>query len=157
MLCAVLSRRGWPRATRSGRVRQRHRRCAGRRTCGRPRGGAGHRFCDARQPVGKGTACFGEVGLTGDVRYVSGAQRRTSEMAKMGFGRIIRPEGTSDGRRQRDERREVSTLEEAVAVALLSPQRRHLPAELARALELVAPGTDLREAIDNVMRAHNGA
>jgi diadenylate cyclase len=28
---------------------------------------------------------------------------------------------------------------------------------LARALELVAPGTDLRDAIENVMRAHNGA
>src|SRR5829696_7603143 len=38
----------------------------------------------------------------------------------------------------------------------MSP-RRHLPAELARALELVAPGTDLREAIDNIMKAHNGA
>jgi DNA repair protein RadA/Sms len=78
------------------------------------------------RPVGKGTACFGEVGLTGDVRYVSGAPRRTSEMAKMGFGRIIRPEGTSDGPEQADGRTrretsvvEVSTLEEAVAVALL--------------------------------------
>jgi DNA repair protein RadA/Sms len=78
------------------------------------------------RPVGTGTACFGEVGLTGDVRYVSGAQRRTSEMAKMGFGRIIRPEGTPDGPEQTDgsTRREasvveVSTLEEAVAVALL--------------------------------------
>ncbi len=39
----------------------------------------------------------------------------------------------------------------------MSPSRRHLPAELAGALELVAPGTDLREAIENVMRAHNGA
>ncbi|MDQ3943386.1 MAG: diadenylate cyclase, partial [Actinomycetota bacterium] len=39
----------------------------------------------------------------------------------------------------------------------MSPRRRHLPAEMARALELVAPGTDLREAIENVMRAHNGA
>ena len=39
----------------------------------------------------------------------------------------------------------------------MSPQRRHLPAQLARALELVAPGTELREAIENVMRAHNGA
>src|ERR671933_1222366 len=47
--------------------------------------------------VGKGTACFGEVGLTGDVRYVSGAPRRSAEMSKMGFGRIIRPEGTKDG------------------------------------------------------------
>jgi DNA repair protein RadA/Sms len=78
------------------------------------------------RPVGKGTACFGEVGLTGDVRYVSGAPRRSSEMAKMGFGRIIRPEGTSDGPEQTDGRPrreasvvEVSTLEEAVAVALL--------------------------------------
>ena len=80
------------------------------------------------RPVGKGTACFGEVGLTGDVRYVSGAQRRTSEMAKMGFGRIIRPESTSDGQPDNEtwdgSRREtsvveVSTLEEAVAVALL--------------------------------------
>ena len=80
------------------------------------------------RPVGKGTACFGEVGLTGDVRYVSGAPRRTSEMAKMGFGRIIRPEGTSDGppdagtgggTRREASVVEVSTLEEAVAVALL--------------------------------------
>ena len=47
-------------------------------------------------------------------------------MAKMGFGRIIRPESRSDGPEQTDGgvRREasvveVSTLEEAVAVALL--------------------------------------
>jgi DNA repair protein RadA/Sms len=78
------------------------------------------------KPVGKGTACFGEVGLTGDVRYVSGSPRRTSEMAKMGFVRIIRPEGNgrqggeTDGRARREASVvEVSTLEEAVAVALL--------------------------------------
>ena len=75
------------------------------------------------RPVGNGTACFGEVGLTGDVRYVSGAPRRTSEMSKMGFGRIIRPEGTKDGPADKAGRGasvvEVSTLEEAVAVALL--------------------------------------
>src|SRR5919112_1396711 len=76
------------------------------------------------RPVGKGTACFGEVGLTGDVRYVSGAPRRTSEMSKMGFGRIIRPEGMTDGLVDGGTGRgmsvvEVSTLEEAVAVALL--------------------------------------
>jgi hypothetical protein len=48
------------------------------------------------------------------------------ELLKMGFGRIIRPEGTSVGSPNTDggaERRasvvEVSTLEEAVAVALL--------------------------------------
>ena len=39
----------------------------------------------------------------------------------------------------------------------MSPRRRHLPEPLADALALVAPGTDLREAIENIMRAHNGA
>jgi len=82
-------------------------------------------------PVGTGTACFGEVGLTGDLRFVSGAPRRVSELLKMGFGRIIKPEsasgrtpeGASQGKNGRVEKEsrlvEVSTLEEAVAVALL--------------------------------------
>ena len=35
--------------------------------------------------------------------------------------------------------------------------RRQLPDELAGALELVAPGTDLRDGIDNIIRANNGA
>ena len=39
----------------------------------------------------------------------------------------------------------------------MSPQRRHVPAELRRALDLVAPGTEFREAIENIIRAHNGA
>ncbi|QIN83677.1 DNA integrity scanning protein DisA [Rubrobacter tropicus] len=39
----------------------------------------------------------------------------------------------------------------------MSPSRRTMPDELVGALRLVAPGTDLREAIENVIRAHNGA
>ena len=39
----------------------------------------------------------------------------------------------------------------------MSPPRRKLPTQLTRALELVAPGTDLRAAIDNIIRAQNGA
>jgi diadenylate cyclase len=35
--------------------------------------------------------------------------------------------------------------------------RRDLPRELTGALRLVAPGTDLREGIDNIIRAHSGA
>lgn len=39
----------------------------------------------------------------------------------------------------------------------MSPQRRKLPAELTGALEMVAPGTEIRDAIENIIRAHNGA
>ena len=38
----------------------------------------------------------------------------------------------------------------------MSP-RRDLPAELSGALDLVAPGTELRDGIDNIIRAQNGA
>jgi len=78
-------------------------------------------------PVEAGVACFGEVGLTGDVRFVSGAPRRISELLKLGFKRIIMPEGPesnveSGGLNKRNKREvavaEVKTLEEAVKAAL---------------------------------------
>src|SRR5215204_3089537 len=87
------------------------------------------------RPARAGVACFGEVGLTGDVRFVSGAPRRVSELLKLGFKRIITPEGTSqglseggqrgsvDGKQAGRTKREVSvievkTLAEAVEAAL---------------------------------------
>ncbi|MBV9454593.1 MAG: DNA repair protein RadA [Rubrobacter sp.] len=85
-------------------------------------------------PTEAGTACFGEVGLTGDVRFVAGASRRISELLKLGFKRIITPEGASEsppgGRYDLAENEpnrgmkrevavdEVKTLGEAVAAAL---------------------------------------
>lgn len=85
------------------------------------------------RPVGKGAACFGEIGLTGDVRFVPGADRRAGELIKMGFDRIIRPENIEKRRKRKksgatesgaggpgeESLLEVKTLEEAVAVALL--------------------------------------
>lgn len=84
------------------------------------------------RPVEAGAACFGEVGLTGDVRFVSGGPRRVAELRKLGFARIIGPEGASEGSRAgarngasdgRSKRKEgavleVRTLEEAVGAAL---------------------------------------
>jgi len=42
-------------------------------------------------PVDKHTAVFGEVGLTGEVRAVSGAEKRVAECVKMGFKRVLLP------------------------------------------------------------------
>jgi DNA repair protein RadA/Sms len=86
------------------------------------------------RPVEAGVACFGEVGLTGDVRFVSGTPRRVVELLKLGFKRIITPEGVSEGPQEvgRDgangtsngraksevEVLEVKTLEAAVGAAL---------------------------------------
>lgn len=43
------------------------------------------------EPVDKYTAVFGEVGLTGEVRAVSYAEKRVQECVKMGFKRVILP------------------------------------------------------------------
>lgn len=44
------------------------------------------------RPVKEGTICFGEVGLSGEVRAVSMVQQRISEAKKLGFTTCILPE-----------------------------------------------------------------
>jgi len=66
--------------------------------------------------VSGGTACFGEAGLTGELRPVSGADRRAEELTRMGYVSIITPEGLSGGKAEITEAR---TLSEAIDKALL--------------------------------------
>ena len=46
-------------------------------------------------PVDPQTVCVGEVGLGGELRAVSGLERRLAEAARMGFRRAVVPEGTA--------------------------------------------------------------
>jgi len=48
-------------------------------------------------PVAAGTVIAGELGLSGEVRAVSMAERRAAEAAKLGFERIILPEANLKG------------------------------------------------------------
>ncbi len=43
------------------------------------------------RPVGDDVICFGEIGLAGELRSVTGSERRLSEAAKLGFRRAIVP------------------------------------------------------------------
>jgi DNA repair protein RadA/Sms len=80
------------------------------------------------RPVAAGSACFGEVGVTGDVRFVAGAPRRMAELRKLGYQRIIAPDAAPGGLRNgvdegvggKVEVDEVGTLGEAVRAALAS-------------------------------------
>ncbi len=47
--------------------------------------------CCLEKPLPEDMAFFGEVGLTGEVRTVTMAQRRLTEAAKMGFGKCMMP------------------------------------------------------------------
>jgi len=63
-------------------------------------------------------ACFGELGLTGELRWVGHPERRLAEAAKHGLQRTIAPAGSGAGAC------EVGTLRDALAAALPVAARR---------------------------------
>jgi DNA repair protein RadA/Sms len=63
-------------------------------------------------------ACFGELGLTGELRWVGHPERRLEEAAKHGCNGVIAPKDSGG------EALEATTLLEALAVALPSHERR---------------------------------
>jgi DNA repair protein RadA/Sms len=69
-------------------------------------------------------ACFGELGLTGELRWVGHPERRLEEAAKHGCGEVIAPMESGGGAC------EAATLREALALAL--------PGKSARLAEVVA-------------------
>ena len=48
------------------------------------------------RPIAPGLVCLGEVGLAGEVRRVSGVERRLTEAARLGFTHALVPRGTLD-------------------------------------------------------------
>jgi DNA repair protein RadA/Sms len=63
-------------------------------------------------------ACFGELGLTGELRWVGHPERRLEEAAKHGCGDVIAPVDSGGGAS------EAATLREALALALPTDSRR---------------------------------
>jgi DNA repair protein RadA/Sms len=63
-------------------------------------------------------ACFGELGLTGELRWVGHPERRLQEAARYGLRDVLAPPGSGSGAR------EVHTLAEALAGVLPRQQRR---------------------------------
>jgi DNA repair protein RadA/Sms len=80
-------------------------------------------------------ACFGELGLTGELRWVGHPERRLQEAARHGLGQAIAPAGSGEGAR------EARTLREALALAL-GPSRGRRREE---------PGEDAWEPVEPVV------
>jgi DNA repair protein RadA/Sms len=67
---------------------------------------------------GSPCGCFGELGLTGELRWVGHPERRLAEAARHGLAGVLAPAGSGEGAR------EASTLREALAMALPALARR---------------------------------
>jgi DNA repair protein RadA/Sms len=72
---------------------------------------------------GSPCACFGELGLTGELRWVGHPERRLAEAARHGLEGIVAPTGSGEGAC------EAATLREALATVF--PTSRTRPATLA--------------------------
>ncbi|MGH2879091.1 MAG: DNA repair protein RadA [Solirubrobacteraceae bacterium] len=72
---------------------------------------------------GSPCACFGELGLTGELRWVGHPERRLAEAARHGLEAVVAPAGSGEGAS------EAATLREALAAVF--PTSRTRPATLA--------------------------
>ena len=73
------------------------------------------------RPVRRGTVAIGEVGLLGELRSVSGLERRLREAARLGFVRAVIPRPPRSGASPAIDGLEVvavATLREAIVAAL---------------------------------------
>ena len=70
-------------------------------------------------PIPSDTLIIGEIGLTGDLRPVQGAEKLVSEAARMGFRRVVLPKRSVDRMLKKAENVEltgVKSLAEALRV-----------------------------------------
>jgi DNA repair protein RadA/Sms len=73
-------------------------------------------------------ACFGELGLTGELRWVGHPERRLQEAAKHGLSGVIAPPDSGEPACQ------AASLREALQLALGAPQRPGRRSAPARAV-----------------------
>jgi len=73
----------------------------------------------ADRPLPRGTACLGEVALSGSIRPVHQAHRRLAELARMGFSACIVPAGTPEVEGLKVTR--VKTVQETLAALAIAP------------------------------------
>lgn len=65
--------------------------------------------------IRQGTVLFGEIGLTGEIRHISQAEKRALEAERMGMERVILPHSNAGGIRTDAEIIGVKTLHDALA------------------------------------------
>ncbi len=70
------------------------------------------------RPVKPGLVCFGEIGLSGEVRMVSRMEDRVKEAQRVGFEEILVPAGFVKRHKAQGNLKGISSVEEAVRYAL---------------------------------------
>ena len=111
------------------------------------------------QQAEDGLACFGELGLTGGLRPVGHTDARMREARKLGVSAVVAPKGTAgfDGVTVRG-----AAGDRGCAGGGAAPMSELIPdvrrdVRMLEALRRVAPGTPMRQGINDILRGSEGA
>ena len=87
--------------------------------------------------AGSPRACFGELGLTGELRWVGHPERRLQEAARHGLGEVVAPPDSGAGSRG------AQSLREALAIALPGSRQRRGESPIVASRSAVAEESSL--------------
>jgi hypothetical protein len=105
-------------------------------------------------------AFAGEIGLTGELRPVNGVEKRVKEAFKLGFNSFLLSGQSAVDHNAEKDILTADTLAAALELALKCEvshlKEDKMASKLLKVLRTVAPGTPLREGLENILRAKTG-
>lgn len=109
------------------------------------------------RPIPNDIVVIGEVGLTGEVRRVSQIDKQLKEAEKLGFKKCIIPENNKKLLKEsyKLDIIGVKNIKDAMK-GVRTTMRENENDTISNIIKIVAPGTQLREGLDNILKSNTG-
>ena len=109
------------------------------------------------KPIANDIVIIGEVGLTGEVRRVSQIDKQLKEAEKLGFKKCIIPENNKKLLKENYKLDiiGVKNIKEAMK-GVRTTMRENENDMISNIIKIVAPGTELRAGLDNILKSNTG-
>ena len=109
------------------------------------------------KPIPNDIVIIGEVGLTGEVRRVSQIDKQLKEAEKLGFKKCIIPENNKKLLKEKYKLDIIGVKNIKDAMKGVRTTMRESENEMmSNIIKIVAPGTELREGLDNILKSNTG-
>ena len=109
------------------------------------------------KPIPNDIIVIGEVGLTGEVRRVSQIDKQLKEAEKLGFKKCIIPENNKKLLKEsyKLDIIGVKNIKDAMK-GVRTTMRENENDTISNIVKIVAPGTELRQGLDNILKSNTG-
>ena len=109
------------------------------------------------KPIPNDIVVIGEVGLTGEVRRVNMIEKQLKEAEKLGFKKCIIPENNKKLLKEKYKLDiiGVKNIKDAMK-GVRTTMRENKQDTIANMIKIVAPGTEIRLGLENILKAKTG-